>query len=307
MFLRIMAVLLSLIGLAGVGIAFLALQISAPAQMAAAPPPPPPPTKMSILIAARPQRAGNLMTGEDITATEVLVGQQPAGSFTDSVSARTALRGAMVRRSLAANEPILASDVLNPGDRGFLAAVLGSGMRAVSVGVDSVSGTAGLIWPGDHVDLVLTQSIDDKDQPFDRRVSGETVLTNLRVIAVDQQLVQGGQGGAPTPAGAGNSSRTVTIEASSFDAERIAVASRLGRISLVIRSAADNQTTAGAMPGTAGAGTAGAGTAAGAPPDAAPIAWAGDVSPALRDHNSGRNGVSIRLYHGPANMDEVRF
>ena len=73
-------------------------------------------------------------------------------------------------------------------------------MRAVSVGVDPVSGTAGLIWPGDRVDLVLTQSIEDKDQPSDRRVSGETVLTNLRVIAVDQQLVQGGHGD-PTTAG----------------------------------------------------------------------------------------------------------
>ena len=105
----------------------------------------------------------------------------------------------MVRRSLAANEPIIAGDVLNPGDRGFLAAVLGTGMRAVTVGVDPVSGTAGLIWPGDHVDVVLTQSIEEKDQPIDRRVSGETVLTDVRVIAVDQQLVQGGQGAQTNP------------------------------------------------------------------------------------------------------------
>lgn len=300
MFVRIMAVLLSLLGLAGVGIGFVAL-MAPPAQQAAGPPVV---AKTSILVAARPQRAGNLMTGEDIASVEVLPGQEPPGSFLDSVTARTALRGAMVRRSLAANEPILSRDVLNPGDRGFLAAVLGSGMRAVTVGVDPVSGTAGLIWPGDHVDLVLTQALDDKDRPADRRLSGETVLSNLRVIAVDQQLAEGGQSNGAT---AGNTARTVTIEASSFDAERIVVASRLGNISLVVRSAADNQAPSGTSAASA-AGPEQAGNAAPAEqPETAPIAWAGDVSPALRERNGGRNGVSIRLYHGPTTMDEVKF
>ena len=147
---------------------------------------------------------------EDIGATEVPIGQEPPGSYADTIGARSSLRGAMVRRSLAPNEPIVAGDVLNPGDRGFLAAVLGTGMRAVTVGVDPVSGTAGLIWPGDHVDVVLTQSIEEKEQPLDRRVSGETVLTNVRVIAVDQQLVQGGQGAQANPTTVANANRTIT-------------------------------------------------------------------------------------------------
>jgi pilus assembly protein CpaB len=251
--------------------------------------PAPPAVKISILVAARPQRAGDLMVAEDVTTSEVPAGREPAGSLIDSVAARTALRGAMIRRSLAENEPILAGDVLNAGDRGFLAAVLGLGMRAVTVAVDAVSGTAGLIWPGDRVDLVLTQQIDDRDRPADRRVSGETVLTNLRVIAVDQQLVQGGQSGQPAAA---NGNRTVTIEASLYDTQRIAVASRLGRIALVVRSAADNQQAA----------------ATETPASQPPIAWAGDVSPALREHKtSGRSGASIHLYHGPGTVDEIRF
>ena len=100
----------------------------------------------------------------------------------------------MVRRSLGAGEAFIPGEFLSPGDRGFLAAVLRPGMRAITVGVDPVSGTAGLIWPGDRVDLVLTQTSDDKDQPIDRRVFSETVLSDVRVIAVDQQMVQGGQG-----------------------------------------------------------------------------------------------------------------
>jgi pilus assembly protein CpaB len=294
MFLRVMAVLLGLVGLAGVGLALIGLQQrpATPAQVAVASAAPSAPVaQRAILAAARTQHAGNLMVADDVTAIQVVPGAEPPGSFIDSVANRTALRGAMVRRAIAANEPILASDVLNAGDRGFLAAVLGAGKRAVSVAVDNVSGTAGLIWPGDRVDLVLTQQIDDRDQPADRRVYGETVLVNLRVIAVDQQLVQGGQGGQAANA---NTNRTITIEASPYDTERIAVASRLGRLSLVVRSAAEDDQVAGpGAPGTS--------------PEQPPIAWAGDVSPALRDHTKGGTGNSIHLYHGPTSVDEVKF
>ena len=75
------------------------------------------------------------------------------------------------------------SDVLRPTDGGFLAAVLAPNHRAVSVAVDAVSGTAGLIWPGDRVDLILTQTNDEAGVPLGRRTFGETVLRDLRVIA----------------------------------------------------------------------------------------------------------------------------
>ena len=299
MFLRIMAVVLGLVGLSGIGLTLMLTQKPEPTpQIAVAPPPLPPPVpKLHILVAARALRAGNLLLMEDISAIEVAAGQEPVGSYADTITARSALRGAMVRRSLTPNEPIVAGDVLNPGDRGFLAAVLGTGMRAVTVGVDPVSGTAGLIWPGDHVDLVLTQSIEEKEQPIDRRVSGETVLTNLRVIAVDQQLVQGGQGAQANPTTVANTNRTVTLEATTFDAERVAVASRLGKISLVVRSAADDQPSSGTeVPDTASV----------PPPAPAAIAWGGDVSPALRDHASGKTASTIRVNRGK-DVEEIHF
>jgi pilus assembly protein CpaB len=300
MFLRIMAVLLGLVGIAGIGLALISAQkTEPPPQIAAAPPPlpPPPAPKSHVLVAARALRAGALLVMEDVGAVEVPAGQEPPGSYIDTIAARSALRGAMVRRSLNPNESLVAGDVLNPGDRGFLAAVLGTGMRAVTVGVDPVSGTAGLIWPGDHVDLVLTQSIEEKEQPVDHRISGETVLTNVRVIAVDQQLVQGGQGAQANPTAVASANRTVTLEATAFDAERVAVASRLGRISLVVRSAADDQATAGTeVPDTALL-----------PPPAAPaIAWGGDVSPALRAHPSDKAANTIRVNRGK-DVEEVKF
>ena len=80
------------------------------------------------------------------------------------------------------------ADVLAPRDRGFIANVLREGYRAVAVGVDPVSGVAGLIWPGDHVDILLTQELEGA--PVARKNLGETVLTDVRVIAIDQDMVQ---------------------------------------------------------------------------------------------------------------------
>jgi len=103
------------------------------------------------------------------------------------------------------------------------------------VGVDAVSGTAGLIFPGDHVDLILTQDIVDttggggsKGAGF--KVAAETVLRDVRVIAIDQQLVQGSQG-----EGAAAGSRTVTLEVTPEEVEKVAVATRLGHLSMAVR------------------------------------------------------------------------
>ena len=295
MLVRIVAALLGLVGIGGAALALFTLMHSSPAappQVVASAPPPTP--KVRILTAARVIRAGNLLVGEDVASTEVTPGSEPPGSFPDTVAARAAIRGSMIRRSLAAAEPIVAPNVLNPGDRGFLAAVLATGMRAVTVGVDSVSGTAGLIWPGDRIDIVLTQSIDDKDQPAARRIAGETVLANARVVAVDQQLVQGGQAGQQannTPP----ANRTVTLEATPFDAERIAVAARLGKFSLTVRSAADDQQAPGAVPLAEMAAQA-----------APPVTWSGDVSSALRDRRSP-GGRNVRVFRGSKEAEEVHF
>jgi pilus assembly protein CpaB len=300
MLLRIFAAALGCIGLLGIGLAWMAVQTPAPPVQQAAVPSAITPLaqpKTDILIAARPLRAGTLVVPDDLASVPVDVGQEPKGSYRDSVATRTALVGAMVRHSLSAKDAIVSLDVLVPGDRGFLAAVLGPGMRAVTVGVDQISGTAGLIWPGDRVDLILTQTIDEKGQPLDRRVSGELALADLRVIAVDQDLVEGGQATVTDRTTAANNNRTVTLEASPFDAERIAVASRIGRISLVVRSAteeapapSDNSKTASPAPSQ---------------PSAPTIAWAGDVSPALRQTPT-RNGSVIRVYRGK-DVEEVPF
>ena len=188
--------------------------------------------KTNILAAAGTMRAGTLLKPDDLEIREVPDTDIPPGARRDTPQARSELFGAMVRQTLLAHQMILPADVMRPGDHGFLAAVLTPGKRATSVGVDSVSGTAGLIWPGDHVDLILTQQIDDPSVPIGRRFAGETVLKDVRVIAIDQQLVQGG---TASTADTSQQSRTVTLEVSPEDAEKVAVATRLGKLGRAVR------------------------------------------------------------------------
>ena len=282
MALRILLIGILLCGAAGFGgIVWFSLQ-PAPGPEAAAPPPP---VKAVVLVAAHPLRAGTLIKPEDIIGVEQLVDSLIEGTRRDTREARTELFGAMVRRSLPAGDPMLAADVLLPGDRGFLAAVLGADMRAVSVAVDAVSGTAGLIWPGDRVDVVLTQQLNDETLPLYRRVAGETVLTDTRVIAIDQALMQGAVGDGPESS---RQARTVTLEVSPRQAERVSVATRLGRLALVVRAATGTATM----------------------PDAAPaITWGGDVSPALRAGHAapGAPPQAVQIFLGASKREEFRF
>src|SRR4051794_19994805 len=151
-----------LLGLTGLGmVAWIGLRLPAkpPVEVVAVHAPPP---AARILVAAHPLRAGNLLKYDDIQMREMVASEVPAGAHADTPPARADLVGSMVRRGLQPNEILLPADMLRPGDHGFLASVLQPGMRATTVGVDAVSGTAGLIWPGDHVDVILTQVTDDR-------------------------------------------------------------------------------------------------------------------------------------------------
>jgi pilus assembly protein CpaB len=293
MFARVALFLLMAIGLAGFGaVAWINLHPpSQPASTEIAQPN----DKLSLLVAARPLRAGALLKADDVAAEQRPAKDVPVGARMDTEAGRSELIGALIRRNLVKGEVILSADALNPGDRGFLAAVLGSGMRAVTVGVDAVSGLAGLVWPGDRVDLILTQSQEGADVPPSHRVSGETVLHDVRVLAIDRQLVQGATSESPESQAA----RTVTLEVTPADAARVAVATRLGHLSLAVVAVA----SAAAAPAAA----AGPDTATASPQPDAGITWGGDVSSALRRGGSTTDGTTVRLFQGPSESKEIHF
>jgi pilus assembly protein CpaB len=147
--------------------------------------------------------------------------------------------GTVVRRGIVASGPITSDNLIKLGDRGFLAAVLKPGTRAIALRVDETTGVAGLIYPGDRVDVILTHEVGVKNKEADRetenkvRVS-ETILSNVRVIAIDQSIEDiKATKGATTRA-----PKNVTVEVTPRQAEVIAVAVRMGTLTLTLQSLA---------------------------------------------------------------------
>lgn len=145
------------------------------------------------------------------------------------------LLGTVVRLPITAGQPVTQGQLVKPGDRGFLAAALGPGMRAVTVPVSAQTSVAGFVFPGDHIDLLLTQSVGGNDGPSLKAT--ETVVRNLRVLATDQRTSNNKDEGGNTIV---QTFSNVTVEATPRIAEQIAVAQTIGTLSLSLRSIADN-------------------------------------------------------------------
>ena len=191
-------------------------------------------TKM-VLVAAQTIQGGSLLTAEDLQPKEIPIDEVVKEYNLDTPDTRRGLTGAMVKRNLGIGEAIRSDDLMRPSDHGFMAAVLSPGMRAVTINLDAASGSSGLIWPGDRVDLILTQMNNDPSAHLGRRISAHTVLTNVRVVAVDSQLVNVPNRNAAANLDAQN--RTVTLEVDEEQAQRVSVGMRLGRLSVSVRAA----------------------------------------------------------------------
>ena len=295
MIIRAFLVVVTAIGMVGLAIVgWIGLHPAAPPAPpvhVAAVPLPAPISKVAYLAAARSLRAGTLLRPEDLRAVERDPGVAVSDAQTDTPSHRSDLIGCLVREPIADDAVIMQSSLLRPGDHGFLAAVVRPGMLAETIGVDAISSVGGLLWPGDHVDAILTQELEDKSLPNGKRLSADTVLRDVRLVAIDQQLVQGAAPGSATQI-----PRTATIEIAPADAPRLAVAIKLGQISLAVRGApsstAASQVTAatttdhGNVPGTV---------------------WAGDVSPALGFGQNGHAQSHLHVYEGNADGKDFQF
>src|SRR5262245_11828245 len=246
--LRLSVIMVMLLATAALGLMAYNMSLAKPVvQVTENTPEPAAPPTTGYFVAARPLPAGTLTRDEDFEVRSVPSGSVPSGAIPATADAKIKLRGSLVRTFLDAGSPVTSQDVLRPRDRGFLASVLAPGSRAISINVDAESGVSGLT-PGDYVDVVLTQESDKADLAY--RVLSETVLHNVRIIAIDQEFVQGGAANNAT-AGKGSPAnnatagkRTVSLELAPEQVKKITVAQRLGKLSLAIRSADDQQDTA---------------------------------------------------------------
>ncbi|MDE2285523.1 MAG: Flp pilus assembly protein CpaB [Hyphomicrobiales bacterium] len=201
------------------------------------PPPPPPLATVDVLVAK-----SNLDTGQVVAAKDVGWQTWPAASAganfirkPDRPDAIKDFVGAIVRTSVMAGEPIRDSKVVAGKGGGFMAAMLPHGMRAVAIDVQPDTGAGGFILPNDHVDIVLTRrdKAAEKVTGVERFIS-ETVLRNVRVLAVDQNVED--KEGQKVVIG-----KTATVELDPHQAETLALSRQLGTLSLTLRSLLDSQ------------------------------------------------------------------
>jgi pilus assembly protein CpaB len=242
----------------------------------------------AVLVAARPIAAGTLLRPEDVTWQDAPAAGVTPGSIARSQSPATEYFGALARRDFAAGEPLAASALVKSSERAFLSGVLSAGDRAIAVAVDAPQSAAGLVLPGDRVDLILMQSFAPEAADLAHRTVAETVVRNIRVIAVDQWVDTTAK---PAAAARGLGSdaqipRTVTLEVSDSEAERVLVAVQLGKIELAVRALERTR-----LPRDT------------ADDVSAPI-WASDVSPALHslERGSARPAALLPASAGRAAM-----
>ncbi len=195
--------------------------------------PPPPVKKMLVLVADKDLPAGTFIKENSWTWQSWPDGKAHPSYLIKSEVDEQQLKdlvGSVVRRGIPAGQPITKGLIIEAGNRGFLAAVLRPGYRAVSLRINATSSIAGLIFPGDRVDIILTHSV--KAGGPRRRVS-ETVLVNVRILAIDQKTND--QDGAP------KLGKNATFEVTPKQAEMLSVLTTLGKLSLSLRSLAKDE------------------------------------------------------------------
>jgi len=148
----------------------------------------------------------------------------PAGAFGKIQDIMSGGRR-VVLAAIEANEPVLALKITGPGQRATLSALVKPGMKAVTIRVNDVEGVGGFVLPGDHVDIVLTRTVEKGS------ATTEVVLQNKKVLAVDQT--------ADDRANKATVAKSVTLEVDTIDAQKLWLASSVGSLSLLLRKAGE--------------------------------------------------------------------
>lgn len=178
----------------------------------------------TIVVAKQPLRFGTELSAAMLEEVAWPSKAMPAGAFA-KISDVLSPGRRVVLAAIERNEPVLALKITGPGQRATLSALVKPGMKAVTIRVNDVEGVGGFVLPGDHVDVVLTRQID-KGQ-----ASSEVVLQDTRVLAVDQSADERTNKAAVA--------KSVTLEVSIVQAQKVWLASSVGSLSLLLRKAGE--------------------------------------------------------------------
>jgi pilus assembly protein CpaB len=179
----------------------------------------------TVVVAKQPLRFGTELNESTLEEVPWPVASMPAGAFT---KISDIMRGGrrVVLTAIEPNEPVLALKITGPGQRATLSALVKPGMKAVTIRVNDVEGVGGFVLPGDRVDVVLTRQIDKGS------ATTEVVLQNTKVLAVDQIADERSAKAAVA--------KSITLEVSTVEAQKVWLASSVGNLSLLLRQAGDS-------------------------------------------------------------------
>lgn len=191
---------------------------------------------VDVLVAKSDISRGQTLSPADVSWQAWPV-SSAAGNFirkTDQPQAVDSLNGMIARLPFVAGEPIREAKLVNSKGSGFMAAILPSGMRAVSTQISPETGAGGFILPNDRVDVILTPR-PNREADKGGSTTSETILRNIRVLAIDQTIEE--KNGQKVVVG-----KTATLELQASQAETLALSQQLGTLSLALRSIADGST-----------------------------------------------------------------
>lgn len=240
--------------------------------------------KTLVLVASK-----DLAVGKEISSGDLKWQEWPGGAFPgavvrkDNQKADEALKGRLVQR-VAAGQPVLQSYMFKEGKGNVVAAMLEPGMRAVAIPVKADTMAGGFISPGDYVDVILTYQISvDRDQQSDemeafvRSHASETILKNVKILAVDQE--------SSREEDKAKIARTVTLAVDTKGAEKLSLAAQMGDLTLTLRGIGDDKDQ-----------------------NTAAMTTDVEVSRAMQNMvkmKGGSNGGPVRIYNG-GTVQEVR-
>jgi len=187
-------------------------------------------TTTTVVVAAIPLRFGMELSTNQLKEVAWPAAAAPAGSTRTIAEFLKGPEKRVVLAAMEINEPVLTGKVTGPGERATLSAVIAPGMTAVSIPLSETQGVAGLVMPGDRVNVMLTRTLD-LDQSYT-----DVLLQNIRVVAIDQTIDQRSEKPATI--------RSATLEVMPQDAKRVALAGAVGSLSLMLRKAGERSTGA---------------------------------------------------------------
>lgn len=183
----------------------------------------------TVVVAAEQLRFGQEISSEQLKEISWPVDSVPQGAFS-TIEEMIGNTERKAIKTIEAGEPILAMKITGDNNHAGLAGVIADGMRAVTIPVDLVNGVGGFVLPGDNVDIVLTKKDRDNGEQ-----TADIIMENVKVLSIDQDAERAIQGAKVA--------KSVTLETDTQGAQRLALANSVGRLSLLLRGAGDNQQT----------------------------------------------------------------